>query len=54
MKKPEVTTEMIELMRNLRDLTIQCTEEVYENEQTKSILDCCDNLIDALDNYFED
>lgn len=46
-----VTKEMKDLLKRLEDLCYQVSEEVFENEETKEILDTCDKLELLINGY---
>lgn len=48
-----ITNEMKELLKKISDLCYQASEEVFETEKTKDILDVCDKLQDMIDNLLE-
>lgn len=45
------TTEMKELLKKLSDLCCKVSEEVCEDEETKKILNACDDLQEMIDEY---
>lgn len=45
-----ITENMMELLEQLAELADRVSDEVWENERTKDILDACDRLVNMIDN----
>lgn len=48
-----VTKEMIELLNMLSNLCYRAGDEVFENEETRNILNACDDLGNMIDDFLE-
>lgn len=48
-----VTNKMRELLQRISNLCYQASEKIFENGDTKEILDTCDKLQDMIDNFLE-
>lgn len=46
-------TQEINLLQKISDLCYLASEEIFENENTKEILNTCDNLTILIDVYLE-
>lgn len=48
-----ITKQMKELLEQIASLCYKASEEVFETEETKKILNCCDNLQEMIDDYLK-
>lgn len=46
-----VTSEMKALLKQIADLCYKASEEIIDNEETSRILNKCDELQEAIDEY---
>lgn len=46
-----VTNKMKDILNKLNDLCYKASEEIFENEETKEILETCDKLQMLIDKY---
>lgn len=48
-----ITAEMKEMLEQIAVLCNKASDEIFENEETKPILDGCDNLADMIESYLK-